>query len=123
MPVIMPDLSRCRKKIQKDCSVQRHQLAAVAFLKSGNVLAMDTNRSLPGDDDRFSLHAEEFVVDKLHKIKARERYGDIHMLVSRLSGSGWNMAKPCENCERVMRDYGIANIYYTDEGGKIRRLI
>ncbi len=127
MSIILPDIDICYRKIKKDCTVRSHKLAAIAFLKSGRILAVDTNRSLHTREAfkefKWSMHAEDFLVRKLTRIKARERFGEIYMLVARWSDTnGWAMAKPCANCEKTLAKYGIAQAYYTDNIGNINTL-
>lgn len=114
-----------KKKINKDCDVKRHRLCALAFNKNGCLIASATNRiHEDGYISEFSLHAEENLLRKLRKINASMRSsGYINVLVVRLAkGKGWTMARPCRGCEKLMRDYGITEISYTDEKGNIRQL-
>ena len=103
-----------RQKIVKDCDVKRHRLVAIAFSRSGCVIATATNRKGEGYISDYSFHAEEFLVRKLRKIKARERYGAIRVLVARLSKTGWASAAPCPGCRKILADYGIKDIWFTD---------
>jgi len=117
-------LEFCHKKIQRDCDVKSFRLCALAFSQSGHLIASATNRT-HGDGvvSDHSLHAEEFLVKKLKKIKSIERGSYISVLVVRWSKKkGWTMAKPCRGCEKLMRDYGITEISYTDETGNIKQL-
>jgi hypothetical protein len=119
----LPDINLGIRKIKKDCSVQRHQLVAFAFTRNGHIIGIDTNRRGSGEISNFSLHAEEFLVNKLLRIKARERYGQIFILVTRLGRKrGWTMAKPCPGCQWKLREAGVNEVYYTNESGQIVKL-
>jgi len=89
--------------------------------KSGKIIASATNRLAEGRISDFSFHAEEFLVKKLRKLSARERYGPIRVLVARLARSGWALAKPCIGCKNILNAYGIDDVWYTDREG-IRKL-
>lgn len=123
--IILPNIEIGRKKISKDCDVKRHRLMCMAFTKNGHLICVETNRiASHGNISGFSIHAEEAVVNKLLRLRARERFGKIFVLVARLNkaNGGWTLAKPCEGCEKKLRDYGITEIYYTDEAGRILSL-
>lgn len=120
----MKTLDFCKYKIRKDCDVVRHKLCAIAFSKSGNIIASATNRIYNGlPESPFSIHAEKYLIRKLKKLHAFERFGDIRVLVVRLAKSkGWAMAKPCQNCEKSLRDYKIQGVSFTSENGSIAQL-
>lgn len=120
----MNTLAFCQKKIKRDCDVKRHRLCALAFNQNGHMIASATNRiHSDGSISPFSLHAEEFLIKKLKKIKSIERGSYICVLVVRLAKSkGWTMAKPCRGCEKLMRNYGVGEIHYTDNEGNIKQL-
>lgn len=105
------------RKIRKDCDIRRHKLVAIALSKSGHIIASATNRKHSGNVSDYSFHAEEFLVRKLRKLSARERYGSIRILVARLSKSGWALAKPCNGCQRILKGYGITDVWFTDREG------
>jgi len=106
-----------KNKIRKDCSIKRHKLVAMAFSKSGYLICTETNRKGSGNVSDFSIHAEEFLVRKLRKLSARERYGKIRVVVARMAKSGWAMARPCGGCQKILSDYGITDIWYTQRIG------
>lgn len=124
MPVTIPNIDICLRKIKKDCTVNSHKLAAIAFLKSGQTLAVDTNRAIYNREAfshfKWSIHAEEFLVRKLARIKAKERFNDLYVLVARWGArDGWAMAKPCMDCERILDKYGITQVFFTNHSGDI----
>lgn len=114
----IPDIELGRRKILKDCDIKRHRIVAIAFTPNGRVICLETNRAGSGDISDFSWHAEEFLIKKLLRIKARERFGKIHVLVARLGRrDGWTMARPCDGCGRKLLRY-VDRIYYVDEDGE-----
>ena len=118
--MILPNIELGRRKILKDCDIKRHRIAAIAFMPNGRVISIETNRLGSGDVSDFSWHAEEFLARKLERIKARERFGRINVLVARLGRQkGWTMAKPCDGCARKLRRV-VDIICYTDENGVVQ---
>lgn len=116
----LPDLEIGKQKIFKDCNIKRHRVVAIAFTRSGQIIACDVNRLGSGFVSVWSFHAEEFIANKLKRIGARERFGSIHVLVARLGrGKGWTLAKPCSGCERKLRLSGVDSVFYTEEDGSI----
>ena len=110
-----------KQKIQKDCDVKNQKLVAIAFTPNGRILKIETNRTADfGIVSKFSLHAEEMLCRKLFKIKARERFGKIEVLIGRWSKKwGWRLAKPCDGCYNILRKYGINRIHFTNNEGVI----
>lgn len=94
--------------------VKRAKVLALAFRKNGTLIASSTNKLSLGDSNRFTYHAEEYLVHKLNKIKAKQRFGDITVLVMRFSRKhGWRLARPCSNCQRILERYGVDTILFT----------
>lgn len=115
-------IEKAKNKIFKDCSVKNQKLVALAFASNGRLICTETNKKGSGVVSKFSLHAEEGMIKKLKKLNSRYNYRDIVVLVMRYNRiNEWSFAKPCLGCERLLRDYGIKNIYYTDYGGLIKR--
>lgn len=113
-----------RQKILKDCTVRQHRLIAIAFTKAGRVISLETNKLGSGDVSEWSWHAEEALANKLYKTNAIRRVGDIYVLVARLSRTNaWTLAKPCDGCRRKLKMSGVAAIFYTEDDGKIERLV
>lgn len=116
-------IDKARNKIFKDCSVKNQKLVAMAFASNGRLICVETNKKGCGIISKFSIHAEEGLIKKLKKLNSRYNYKDIFVLVMRYNRiSEWSFAKPCIGCERLIRDYGINNIHYTDYGGIIRKI-
>ncbi len=107
-----------KKVIKSD--VRRAKLLAVAFRKNGSMVASSTNRIVRGSTKKWTIHAEEFLIKKLKKLRARERFGLLTVLVMRWTPSvGWKLAKPCKNCRRLLEEYGIETILFTTNEGYI----
>ena len=113
---------RLQEKALKS-DVKRAKLVAIAFRKNGSFITSAINQIFRGNKNKFSVHAEEALIKKLKKLRARERYGPITVLVMRWSkGYGWKIAKPCASCERQLRDYGIVSVLFTSNDGSIKEL-
>jgi deoxycytidylate deaminase len=117
----MTEMEMCREKIEKDCDILRHKHAAIAFSRGGMVIASAVNRRTTGGHiSDYSLHAEEFLIKKLRKIRAKERFGYIRILVVRMpKAQEWGMSKPCDGCQRMIKAYGINEVTYTSESGSL----
>lgn len=128
MPLVIPSLIVAKEKIEKSFPQNSHcrsshKLAAIAFTANGHVVSRATNRIWLGDPEKFSIHAEEFLIKKLIRIRAKERFGRLFVLVARWSPGipGWTIAKPCENCQRLLDRYSIRGVYFTDRRGRVQR--
>lgn len=107
------------KKV-KDSDIKTHKLVAIAFAKSGKIITSAVNRAAEGQISDFSIHAEEFLVKKLRKIKAKERFGYVEVLVVRWSRRRVrSLAKPCIGCVKILKQYGVNVVYYSDAKGQI----
>jgi deoxycytidylate deaminase len=119
----LPSLEIGKQKIFKDCNIKRQRIAATAFTPNGQIIACETNRTGSGFVSVWSFHAEEFLANKLNRMKAYERFGAIHVLVARLGrGKGWTLAKPCSGCERKLKLSGVLSVFYTEENGSITEI-
>jgi cytidine deaminase len=104
----------------KYCDVKRAKVIAFAFNKHGTLITKSTNRRVNGHPYKFTFCAEELLIRKLHKIKARERFGDLHLVVMRWSKTrGWAMARPCTSCQNLISNYGFKRISYTGRNGQL----
>lgn len=120
MPVRIPDLDWCLKKLQASSDV-RQKLIAVAFKDNGHVITSATNRTIRGHHHKFTTHAEENLVSKMTKIAAYQRFKKIYVLVARWTKTkGWCLAEPCERCGKLLQTYGVTGVYFTDEVGSIQ---
>lgn len=114
---------KCQKigtRILRYANVKKAQLAAIAFEKNGNIIAHAHNRRIDGHDDKYSVHAEAALINKLNKINAFERFGKISILVMRINSRGISMARPCQKCQKLLLDYDVV-VYYTSWSGSIER--
>ena len=104
------------------CSeIIRARVGAVVFTDTGNILTHACNCRLYGHKT-LTIHAERSALAKIVKIRARERYGSINMLVVRVRANGTlSCAKPCQECEYYLREAGI-KVWYTDNNGEVQRL-
>ncbi len=110
-------------KVAQYTNVRRARVAALAFSSSGTIIAHAHNRRIEGKSKQWTQHAEEVLIGKLKKIKAFQRFGDISILVLRVSSDGLSMAKPCLKCQKLLRRYGLATIYYTDRQGEMCKML
>ena len=103
--------------IQKS-DINRHKLVAVAHLRSGHILTKAVNCRAEGAISPFSIHAEEALVIRANKLRLRERFDHIEVLVARWSAAqNWKLARPCAACERLLRLYGFEHVRYTSGSG------
>lgn len=122
MPTTLPDLDNCKRTIDLQCNAVKAKVSAIAFEPSGNIIAASANKNVFGTDE-LSIHAEDSLVRKLKRLNARTRYKLIYILVARWSSlKGWTIAKPCENCQSIMKNYGVDGVFYTDHDGTIKVL-
>lgn len=106
-----------RRKVLRS-NVKKSKHIAIAFKKNGSFIASATNQLIQGRNDKFSLHSEEALVLKLKKIKAKERFGPLTVLVMRWSPSAkWTLSRPCKSCQRLLEEYGIDTILFTTNQG------
>ena len=101
-------------------NVKKSRHIAVAFKKNGSFIASAINKLIQGQNNKFSLHAEEALILKLKKIKAKERFGPLTVLIMRWSPSAkWTLSRPCKACQRLLEEYGIDTILFTTNEGYI----
>jgi len=108
-------------KVALTGNVKRARMSAIAFTKSGEIIAFSPNRRTNGDPTKFTEHAEEGLLKKLERIKAFNRYKDITILVLRISSYGVSMAKPCKRCQNKLSKYPVS-VIFTNENGDIQKL-
>lgn len=98
-------------KVAKYSNVRRAKVSAIAFTKSGQIIATAHNRRICGNPGRFTQHAEEVLIHKLNKLKAFDRFKDITILVIRINTFGVSMAKPCKKCRLLLDKYPVKVLY------------
>jgi len=108
----------------KNSQMERGRIGAVLFTNSGYVITFASNVYYDGDSDKRSIHAEEYVLSKMLKISAISRYKKINLLVVRykMSNNNLAMAKPCINCQKLLKRFPELTVYYSNEKGKICEL-
>jgi deoxycytidylate deaminase len=55
-------------------------------------------------------------------MKAAEKQGDTLLVVRIISGDKFVCSKPCKNCLRFAKEYGIKKIYYIDWDSKLKKM-
>jgi hypothetical protein len=123
MPILLPNPDSV-KEMMEDGDAARKRVMAIAFSNRGHIIAKSINKAIFGRPDKFSLHAEHLLVNKLSKIRAKERFGKVFVMVLRWSKQkqDWTMAMPCEDCRSRLFSYGVCGVYYSDENGEFRKL-
>jgi len=123
VPVKLPEIDNFRVRLKRHCNVLSHKLIAIAFTNNGHIITFATNMSIRGRiDHTFTIHAEDNLIGKLVRVKARERFGKINVIIARKGQKGWLIAKPCSQCQEKLNNYGISEIYYTTNNSIIKRL-
>ena len=127
MPTRIPNLNYCVKKIEK-CTVKRAQHLAVAFTSSGHILCYSVNKGYEcivdrknyQNYERFSVHAEQSLIDKLQRMKIRERFQKVHLLSIRFCKiKGFCISKPCSACQEEIDKFNFSEVYYCDRKGRV----
>ena len=97
-------MERLSKKAQKAAlnSNMLYRLGAIVF-KGGKILSWGYNHN--------NTHAEAHALNKVKKA-----YG-ASIFVARVSPTGLAMAKPCNNCMKILSEKGIKRIFYTTRNG------
>ena len=108
----------------KNSIMQRGKVGAVLFTNSGHVITSAYNVYYDGDTEKRSVHAEEYLLAKTIKLRAISRYRKLNLLVVRYKTSNDNlaMAKPCKNCQQILKRFPELTVYYSNEKGEIEKL-
>lgn len=105
-------------------SDMRHKLAAIVVHKN-TVLSVGYNRQMGTELDRkpigvlsshggnYSIHAEIDALNKALKVYPEARVWG-NKLVLYVARKGWKLAYPCEDCLKMLKRYGISEIYFTN---------
>ena len=121
MPTKVPNKERFLDKLLTS-DVKRSKVVAIAFKANGAILCSAINQRCYGRQDKWTTHAEENLIGKLMRLKAKERFGRIYILVARWSRvNGWSNAKPCEKCRQEIERYGATTVYHTGSCGKVQK--
>lgn len=99
-------------RVAKYSNVKKAKVSAIAFeTKSGRIIATAHNRKIDGHRFKYSVHAEEALINKLSRLKAFDRFKRITILVLRVNSAGISMAKPCKKCAKLLSKYDITVFY------------
>lgn len=98
-------------KTAKYSNVKRAKVAAIAISGSGEIIATAHNRRINGDKTKFTQHAEDVLIQKLNKLNAFIRFKNITILVIRINKLGISMAKPCQKCSKLLKNYPVKILY------------
>ena len=105
-------------------SEMRHKMAAMVVHKN-TILSVGYNRQMGTELDKsptgmlsynggsYSIHAE---IDALNK--ALKIYPEMRVLNNKLSlyvaRKGWRLARPCPDCQNMLKRYDIQEVYFTN---------
>lgn len=107
----------------KNSEMQRGKVGAVLFTNSGQVITFANNVYYDGDENKRSVHAEEYVLAKAIKLRAISRFINkgLNLLVVRykISNDKLAMAKPCVKCAKLLQRFPEIKVYYSNECGEI----
>lgn len=96
--------------------IRRHQVLAIARFPNRTVTA--ENRKGSSLSSMFSIHAEEMLLRRLHKLRAISRWGIPSVTVLRFKRDGsYGVSKPCPPCMKQLLRAGIRKIQYTGAMG------
>lgn len=113
MPRIDPDIfERVEQLARKSTMLHRH---GAIIVHNGTIVAEGYNRIALHLEHAFSIHAE---VDALSKIKHKGRkfLDECTLIVVRIGSEkrgGFKDSKPCESCQRAIKNYGIRKVFYS----------
>lgn len=89
-------------------NLRSYKFLAIALSSSGHIITTAHNMKGEGLISSTSIHAEEFLLRKLRKINAFNRFKGINVVVMRYTSSrGWEAVKPCEKCQRLLRIFPV----------------
>jgi len=97
-----------RARNEANNSPLMYQLGAVIF-KGGKMLSSGFNYG--------SIHAEHSAI---RRAKMDIRGADI--FVVRVNKTGFAMAKPCPNCQLLLKENGIKRAFYSNSNGEIEMI-
>ena len=106
-------------------TVCRGKVGAVLFTDCGRIITSAHNACFYGhiEEDKFTVHAEEYCIAKFLKIKGNKRFaksGKLNLLVVRYRpvSNSLAIAKPCPKCEFLLEKANL-NVYYTNDNSEI----
>lgn len=119
-PALLAGCIKVAAKATLLSNADHHKVAAAIFAgKRLLSLGWNTTKTHPKSSTRYFAHHAEFsALIGNHKI---DLVGSTIMVTRRTPGGQFLMARPCDECFKVIRAAGIARIYYTNEVGDIER--
>ncbi len=101
------------KRALKSCSDSDHKtyFHGVAVVKGGAITAFSSNYR--------RIHAE---VRALSKLWPSKRNGTKVWSIRITPGGKLACAKPCNNCEKFLREHGVKSVFYTTAIGSIEEM-
>jgi len=105
-------------------NVKRAKIGAVLFTHRGRILSSAHNSTLYGYGDKWTIHAEIFLLAKMNNLKILSRHNTnkLNILVLRVKhDKSLSMAKPCDVCQKALNPLDIT-VYYSDYKGDIKEL-
>lgn len=82
---------------------KHHYLGCIAQREDGSFVYSTNSRAI---NKSPSVHAEIKVLKKAGK--------NCILWIARVMADGsWGMAKPCENCQKLIKKYKVKRVYYT----------
>lgn len=104
----MKNLHLAAKVALKDKSKKKYYLGAVAKRQDGTIVKSHNSRTrVPV----ASAHAEMKVLKKTGK-------KGILWVARVLADGSWGMAKPCKNCQGMIKNMDVLKVYYTISDGE-----
>jgi len=109
---------RIAERTALDSPFEQHRVGAV-IVKGGRVLSTGYNEIRWLERLRkTNIHAEEAAILKLLKARRLSSLIGSDIYVTRFTrGGAIGCAKPCANCEALIRSVGIRRVFYSDSTG------
>lgn len=106
-------------EVAKTSNVKRGKVAAIIYTSRGEILAFSANTRFYRKDGtkKHTIHAEEMVLAKAYKMCLNRRYTNLRMFVLRWQNKEQKicLAKPCELCQELLKQWDYPVYYTTDE--------
>jgi deoxycytidylate deaminase len=108
----IPRIFRLAKNVSKFSTHRRCKLGAVIVI-NGTPIAVGTNKSKTNPNAPFTgLHAEISAIRNTGKTELR---GSIIFVYRETKRGIIAMAKPCADCQRKLKEFGIKRVFYTTD--------
>lgn len=118
MPKIKSNIDVAISQAEKS-NHEYYKHGAISIL-GNKIMTKGYNKSLVKDVIFNSLHAEMSVIQQLKRLRLNEKERKkINVVVIRVNKCGeLKMSKPCQNCQNIMKDFGIKKCYFSNDLGK-----